>query len=67
MLLAHAWFHRSLDNLLVAVLVLFATAAGGSACCRVGDVSFRYHLFVRCVGALYAALKQSLASRCEKL
>lgn len=56
LLLAQAWFQRSLGNLLVAVLVLFYYGGWWFGLLPSQGVSFEYHLFGALCGVLYAAL-----------
>jgi membrane associated rhomboid family serine protease len=56
LLLARAWFERSLGNLLVALLVLFYYGGWWLGLLPSQGISFEYHLFGVLCGVTYAAL-----------
>lgn len=58
LLLAQAWFRRSLGNLLVALLVLFYYGGWWFGLLPHRGISFEYHLAGALCGVLYAALSQ---------
>ena len=61
LLLARAWFERSLGNLLIALLVLFYYGGWWLGLLPSQGISFEYHLFGALCGVLFAALAQRLA------
>lgn len=56
LLLARAWFERSLASLLIALLVLLYYGGWWLGLLPSRDISFEYHLFGALCGVLFAAL-----------
>lgn len=63
LLLAQAWFQRSLANLLIAVLVLMYYGSWWYGMLPSRGVSFEYHLFGALCGVLFAALSRQPMTR----
>jgi len=58
LLLAQAWFQRSLGSLLIAMLVLFYYGGWWFGLLPSQGISFEYHLFGALCGVLYAAFSR---------
>ena len=63
LLLAQAWFQRSLGSLLIAALVLFYYGGWWFGLLPSQGISFEFHLFGAVCGVLYAGLAQRFGPR----